>query len=133
MEFAAFGTYFVHSGLLSLAWEKLEERYGYLVCTAVYFANSKQRILYVSISIFKVILCYPCTTPPNFRVCAWQKVPAKCFKICHILYIRKHKVDFSIFHFVLLYYPPNECQGLCQHKLGHSFGGKTTLGFCIPI
>ena len=27
-------------------------------------------------------------TPPNFRVCARQKVPAKRFKICHILYIR---------------------------------------------
>ena len=24
-------------------------------------------------------------TPPNFRVFAQQKVPAKCFKICHIL------------------------------------------------
>ena len=39
-------------------------------------------------------------TPPNFRVCAQRKVPAKRFKICHILYIRNPKDDFSIFDFV---------------------------------
>ena len=45
------------------------------------------------------------STPPNFRECARQKVPAKCFKICHILYIRKSKGRaFPIFHFVLLYF-----------------------------
>ena len=39
-------------------------------------------------------------TPPNFRVCAWQKVPAKRWKICHILYIWKPKVVFSFFSFI---------------------------------
>ena len=43
------------------------------------------------------------TTPPNFKVCARRKVPEKFFKICHILYIRKPKVAFFVFHFVLLY------------------------------
>ena len=38
-------------------------------------------------------------TPPNFRVCARRKVPAKCCKIWHILYIRKPKVAFSVFLF----------------------------------
>ena len=42
-------------------------------------------------------------TTSNFRVYAQRKVPAKCFKIYHILYIRKPKVAFSAFHFVLLY------------------------------
>ena len=37
---------------------------------------------------------------------AWWKIPAKCFKICHILYIRKPKVAVSVFHFVLLYFFP---------------------------
>ena len=67
-------------------------------------------------------------TPPNFRVCARWNVPAKRFKICHILYIQKPKVAFSIFHFVLLYFFPNECSGLCRHRPGHSFG---TLGFRV--
>ena len=33
-------------------------------------------------------ICGQQHTPPNFRVCARQKVPAKLFKIWHILYIR---------------------------------------------
>ena len=33
-------------------------------------------------------------------------VPAICFKICHILYIRKPKVDFCVFYLVLLYFFP---------------------------
>ena len=37
-------------------------------------------------------------TPPNFKVCARRKVPAKRFKNCHILYIRKPRVAFSVFH-----------------------------------
>ena len=42
----------------------------------------------------------------NKKVYAWWKIPAKCFKICHILYIRKPKVAVSVFHFVLLYFFP---------------------------
>ena len=45
-------------------------------------------------------------TPPNFRVCAQQKVPSKRFKICHISCIRIPKVAFSVFHFMLLYFFP---------------------------
>ena len=51
---------------------------------------------------------YPCfqnysiSTPPNFIVCARWKVPAKCFKSCHILCILKPKVAFPVFHFMLL-------------------------------
>ena len=51
----------------------------------------------------------------SLRVCARWKVPAKRFKICHILYIRRPKVAFFVFHFVLLYILPNECPGLCRH------------------
>ena len=44
------------------------------------------------------VLQYHTVTPPNFRVCAWQKVLAKCLKICYNLYIsRKLKLDFSLF------------------------------------
>ena len=39
----------------------------------------------------------------------------KCFKMCHILYIRKPQVTYSIFHFTLLYFSPNECPGLSRH------------------
>ena len=67
---------------------------------------------------------YQCT-PPNFRVCARRKVPTKRFKICHILYIWKPKVAFSIFHFVQSYiFLPNECHGLCWHRLGNSLEEK---------
>ena len=41
------------------------------------------------------------STPPNFRVCARWKVPAKWFKIYHILYMRKPKVAFSYIQGVL--------------------------------
>ena len=54
----------------------------------------------------------------------WWKVPAKHFKIFHILYIWKPKVAFSVFHFVLLYFSPNKCPGLCWHRPGHSLGDK---------
>ena len=37
------------------------------------------------------------STPPNFRVCARRKVPAKHFKICHILYIRTYTKTQSCF------------------------------------
>ena len=53
----------------------------------------------------------------------------------------KIHVVFFVFHFMLLYFFPNECPGLCRHRPGHSLGekiklhkmkiGKTTLGFRI--
>ena len=53
--------------------------------------------------------------------------------------IRTPKVAFSVFHFVLLYFFPNECPGPCRHILGHSLGknikkhemknGKNNYGF----
>ena len=46
-----------------------------------------------------------------------SEIRGLCFKICHILYIRKPKVVFSIFHFM-------------QLRPGHSLGEKTTLGCC---
>ena len=62
------------------------------------------------------LFCKYRITPPNFRVCARQKVPAKRFKICHILYIRKPKVAFSVFHFVLLYIFSYLMNGLKKKK-----------------
>ena len=49
------------------------------------------------------------------------------FKICHILYIWKSKVVFSIFHFMLIYFFPNECPDLCRHRPGHSLGEKNKV------
>ena len=40
----------------------------------------------------------PCT-PPNFMVCARQKVPMKCFKICHIFTLPKPTLMY--FHFII--------------------------------
>ena len=64
-----------------------------------------------------------CLTPPNLRVCARQKVPAKRFKICHILYIYKNpKLLFRFsFRATLDFYLMNAL-GLCQHRPGHSLG-----------
>ena len=50
------------------------------------------------------------------------KVPPKCLKVCHILCIRKPKVAFSVFHFMLLYFFPNECPCPCRHRPEHSLG-----------
>ena len=55
------------------------------------------------VDIFCSLLNGPVLTPLNFRVCALRNVPAKCFNICHILYIQRPKVPFSVFHFMLLY------------------------------
>ena len=32
--------------------------------------------------------------------------------------------SFFMFHFMLHYFPPNECPGLYWHRSGHSLGGK---------
>ena len=56
----------------------------------------------------------------KWEVYAWWNDPAKHVKTCYILYIWKPKVAFSIFHFVLLYFPP----GLRGHRPGHSLGKK---------
>ena len=40
------------------------------------------------------------------------------------LNIWNSKIAFSVFHFVLLYFCPNECPGLCWHRPGHSLGKK---------
>ena len=53
-----------------------------------------------------------------------RKLTVKCFKICHILYVRKPKVALSVFHFVLLNFFPNQCPGLCRQRPGHSLGKK---------
>ena len=45
----------------------------------------------------------------------------------HILLMRKPKVDFSVFHFMLDYSSPNECRGLCQHSPENSSGAKIKL------
>ena len=71
-----------------------------------------------SIILAKILTYYL----PHFRDCARWKLPAKYFKLCHILYIRKPKVAFSVFHFVLLYFFPYEWPGLCRHRPGHSLG-----------
>ena len=44
----------------------------------------------------------------------WWNDPAKRFKICHILYIRKPKVAFFISCNFAFF--PNECPGLCRQS-----------------
>ena len=78
------------------------------------FYNTYQKIVALMIS-----QCSCCLhlTPPNFRVCAQRKVPAKRFKICHILCMRKPKVAFSVFHFVLtLYFYVMNALFYCRHR-----------------
>ena len=50
---------------------------------------------------------------------------AKCFKICHNLWNMKTHVEFS--YCATLFFPPNECPGLCQRRQGHSLGRKLKL------
>ena len=45
--------------------------------------------------------------PCKLELIYWWNCLAKRFEICHILCIRKPKIAFSIFHFVLLYFFPN--------------------------
>ena len=68
-------------------------------------------------------------TPPNFKVYARRKVPVKRFKICHILYIRKTKVAFSIFHFELLYTFPALMNAFIRGKYKVARNGKSNFGF----
>ena len=63
-------------------------------------------------------------TLQKIRMCDQINCLEKCFKICHIQYIWNPKVAFSFIHFVLLYFFPNECPGLCRYSQGHSVGGK---------
>ena len=41
----------------------------------------------------------------------------------YFIYIDKKNQSY-FFHFVLLYFFPNECRGQCQHRPGHSLGEK---------
>ena len=47
------------------------------------------------------VLQYHTVTPPNFRVCAWQKVLAKCLKKFAIIYIYIQKTQIRFFPFFL--------------------------------
>ena len=40
---------------------------------------------------------------------------------------KTHVVFFFVVHFMLLYFSPNECPGLCQHRPGHSLGKKNKV------
>ena len=58
------------------------------------------------------LLCASYLTLQKFGM--WDQINCqeKRFKICHILYIRKPKVTFSIFHFVLLIFSLYVDQGI---------------------
>ena len=48
----------------------------------------------------------------------------------YFIYIRKTKVAFSVFHFVLHYFCSlNECPDQCQHKPGHLLGEKNKVAW----
>ena len=81
------------------------------VCYCFFYKKKKKFGLGCVISLILTSLIVPSRnilqhTPPNFRVCVRQKVPAKCFKISYSFGIRK-PTFFSVFHFVLLYFFPN--------------------------
>ena len=74
-------------------------------------------------------------TPPNFRVLLNKKFQQNASKFA-IFYIgiRKPIVAFSVFHFVLLCFSPNECPVLCWHrekkiKKHEMKNGKSYFGF----
>ena len=60
----------------------------------------------------------PLDTHHNLRVCA-----RKTSKFA-ILLSYENPCVFFVFHFMLLYFSPNECPGLCWHRPGHLLGEK---------
>ena len=40
-----------------------------------------------------------------------------------------HVVFLFVFHYVLLYFFPSECPGLCRHRLEHSLGEKNKVAW----
>ena len=95
---------------------------------SIFFQMAKTQVsIYLPIStntfvIAKLIYL----TLQKTEVYGWWNDPANHFIICHILYIWKPKVAFSIFQIVLLYFFLNECPGLCWYRPGHSLGEKIT-------
>ena len=65
-------------------------------------------------------LPYSEATLQKKEVFAQRNVPAKCFKICYILCIRKLMLFFSFFISCNFIFLPYECPGLCRHRPGHS-------------
>ena len=50
--------------------------------------------------------------------------PSKMLQNLQYFYHKKTHVVLFIFHFVQLYFFPNECPGLCRHFSGHLLGEK---------
>ena len=48
-------------------------------------------------------------------------------KVVDALHTVQYDNPHSFFHFVLLYFFPNECPGLFRHSPGHSLGEKIKL------
>ena len=72
----------------------------YLKCNAFSGQETSQNL--------KKVLIYGefYTSLHSIWACAQQKIPAKCFKICHIFDIRKPMQFFFVFHFMLLQFFP---------------------------
>ena len=68
---------------------------------AFYLPSLQQWIAY---SIYILPIYIYNGTPPNFWVCAQQKVPAKRFTICHILYMYLYENPKLLFPFFILCY-----------------------------
>ena len=49
-------------------------------------ANEEEHREYAKLGMAALSIGNNILTPLNFSVCAWQNIPVKCFKICHILY-----------------------------------------------
>ena len=64
-------------------------------------------------------------TPPNFRFCAWWKVPGKSFKICHICMKTENATPF----FILLFFIFSLMNALVYVDIdtGHSLGKNIKL------
>ena len=60
--------------------------------------------------------------PSEIRGLCLIKWPSETLQ--NLLYFWNMKTHLVFFHFVLLYFSPNECPGLCQQRPGHSLGCK---------
>ena len=92
------------------------------VCCGVHLQRTKSATLIGGMRRNFMIVVFYTQLPTHFKNIEFVLkffAKTKCFKICHIFGKRKHTyLDFFVFHFILLYFFPNVCSGLCRHRPG---------------
>ena len=67
---------------------------------------------------------HSCNHSSEIRGLCLTKSSSKTLQYFPYFWNAKTHVVFFVFHFVLLYFSPNKCPGLCRDRPGHSLGKK---------